>query len=65
MTDINYHELQAELDTILQSFNDGEVDIESALKSYERATAIIGQLEEYLESAENTIRKIKSTIQAE
>ena len=62
MAEIDYQALQAELDAILESFNSGDQDIEAALKSYERASQIIGLLETYLVSAENTIGKIKANL---
>lgn len=62
MADIDYKALQTELDEILESFNDNNLDIDIAMQLYERAAIIIGQMEQYLTLAENKITKIKDSI---
>lgn len=53
-----YRELQDELDQLLASFNAGGMDIDESIDAYERAVALIGELEAYLEKAENHITRI-------
>jgi exodeoxyribonuclease VII small subunit len=58
----DYNNLRAELDTIMVDLESSELDIDAATKAYERGLAIIKELETYLDSAENAIKKIKTTI---
>jgi exodeoxyribonuclease VII small subunit len=62
--DINYATLRHELDVLLEKLQSDDVEIDEALKLYERGVEITKQLENYLESAENTIQKIKSSLEA-
>lgn len=57
---INYQKLQAELDGIMQELQREDIDIDEALKHYERGLIIIKDLEQYLEGAENRVREIKA-----
>lgn len=58
-TSINYRLLSEELETILNSLQSAELDIDESLKCYERGVAIIKQLEACLQTAENKVAKIK------
>jgi exodeoxyribonuclease VII small subunit len=51
----SYRELMGELDEILESLNSEKVDVDEALKLYERGVALTKQLTTYLEKAENTL----------
>lgn len=55
----DYEKLRDELDTILSELQ-GDLDIDQALKHYGRGLELIKKLEEYLESAENTVRELKA-----
>lgn len=55
----DYRSLQDELDTILSSLQQSELDIDEAVKLYERGQQVIQQLEKYLKTAENKITKLK------
>lgn len=59
---INYRELSSELDTILGRLQTEELDIDDAMKKYERGVAIVAELEAYLQQAENKIVKIKKAL---
>ena len=56
---INYHNLNEELDKILDELQSGELDIDEAVKKYERGQKIVGELETYLKTAKNKVTKVK------
>lgn len=55
----SYRELSDELDEILASLQNNELDIDQATKLYEQGTKITTKLQQYLQSAENKVIKIK------
>lgn len=55
---VNYRKLNNELDQILEDLQAGELDIDEAIGKYERGAAIVKQLEAYLKSAENKVKKV-------
>lgn len=57
----NYRDLSNELDGILARLQAGELDIDEAVKLYERGMTVIEELESYLRSAENKVTKIKAS----
>lgn len=57
---INYQKLQVELDEIMHKLQREDIDVDEALKYYERGLTIVKQLEEYLSGAENRVREIKA-----
>jgi exodeoxyribonuclease VII small subunit len=59
---INYQALRAELDEILQSLDDSEADVEAMTKQYQRGIEIIKQLEQYLKTAQNSVKKVKTGV---
>lgn len=60
--EVNYHELSQELDTILAQLQSDDVQVDEALKLYERGVAVTKQLETYLKTAENKVAKIKASL---
>lgn len=56
----SYDELRSELDAVLAELQGDGLDIDKALKAYARGLELVRQLEQYLESAENTVREIKA-----
>lgn len=56
----DYAALQRELDEILRGLQHDEVDIDTAVKSYERGMEIVKELEAYLANAENTVTKLQA-----
>ena len=56
----NYEDLRSELDTILSELQKSDLDIDQALKHYERGLELIKRLEKYLSDAENTVRELKA-----
>lgn len=61
--EINYRELSTELDEILGKLQSGDLDIDEALKLYERGMVIVKDLESYLKDAENKVTKIKASFE--
>ncbi|HUY85426.1 MAG TPA: exodeoxyribonuclease VII small subunit [Candidatus Dormibacteraeota bacterium] len=62
---INYQKLQAELDQIMHELQREDIDVDEALKAYERGLSIIKDLEQYLGQAENRVREIKAKFAGE
>lgn len=55
---IDYQALSAELEEILGRLQSGDLQIDEALKAHERGQKIIAQLQMYLKTAENSIKKL-------
>lgn len=58
----DYRALKAELDTILEQLQSGELSINDALPAYEHGMKLIKQLEAYLKTAENTVKHLKAKL---
>ena len=61
--DIDYRKLSQELDAILEELQTADLDIDEAVKKYERGMKIAEQLETYLKTAENKVTKIKESFE--
>ncbi|MGH7191988.1 MAG: exodeoxyribonuclease VII small subunit [Candidatus Saccharimonadales bacterium] len=59
-TPADYEKLRRELDAILADLQGDDLDIDQALKSYERGLELVGRLEKHLKTAENSIRELKA-----
>lgn len=57
---LSYEQLKAELDGILAELQQGDLDIDQALKHYERGLELVRQLEAYLKTADNKVRQLKA-----
>ncbi len=55
-----YEALKTELDTIMFELQREDLDVDSALKGYQRGLELIHQLETYLQTAENRVRELKA-----
>ena len=51
----NYRELTDELTQLLADMQDDGLDVDEALKKYERGQQLVRQLSDYLKQAENSI----------
>jgi len=60
MAEKTYKQLQAELDALMAKLQDDELDVDTAIDTYEAATKIITQLQKHLKTAENKLNKVKS-----
>lgn len=59
-----YAQLSEELDRVMADLEGGELDIDEAVKRYERGLTIVRELEAYLKDAENKVTELKaSTLQ--
>lgn len=54
----NYQQLRSELDELLAWFESDQLDLDQAVKKYERAMVLIAELEAYLKNAENQVTKL-------
>ncbi len=61
---IDYTALGTELDEILARLQSADLDVDEAVKAYERGMAIVEDLEAYLKTAENKVTKIRETWEA-
>lgn len=57
---VDYQRLSQELETIMNELQRDDIDVDAALKNYQRGLEIVQQLEEQLTTAENTVKEIKS-----
>lgn len=57
---VNYQGLSAELEAILSELQSGELDIDEAVKKYQRGMEIVQELQKYLKEAENKVKKVKA-----
>lgn len=62
-SNFDYQKLSAELDDVLDSLQSADLDIDDAVAKYERGMQIVKELEAYLQTAENKVKKIKSTLE--
>lgn len=58
----DYQSLSAELDEILVMLQSADIDIDEAIKAYERGIVVANELENYIKNAENKITKIKADL---
>ncbi len=57
--DFDYRKLNEELEVILAQMDSTDMDVDEAIKHYQRGMEIVEQLEAYLKGAENKVQKIK------
>lgn len=56
---INYRQLNDELEAIMATLSQPDLDIDEAAAAYKRGKEITEQLETYLQTAENTVKKVQ------
>ena len=56
----NYQSLTAELEEIINWFESDDVNLDEAVIKYEKAQELIKQIEDYLKTTENQIKKINT-----
>lgn len=56
----SYQEMNKELESLLSDLQSSDMDIDEALKAYERGMELVKDLEAYLKTAENKVIKIKT-----
>ncbi|HET6924912.1 MAG TPA: exodeoxyribonuclease VII small subunit [Candidatus Saccharimonadales bacterium] len=57
---LDYQGLSDELETVLLTLQQEDVDVDTAMAAYERGLKLVGQLEAYLSDAENTVKKLQA-----
>jgi exodeoxyribonuclease VII small subunit len=55
-----YKELSDELQQVMSSLEQGDLDIDEAVTCYERGLAIVKELEAHLRDAENKVTELKA-----
>jgi exodeoxyribonuclease VII small subunit len=55
----NYRQMSADLADILTWFEQESIDIDEALSKYEKASRLLDEMEVYLKTAENKIKKFQ------
>jgi exodeoxyribonuclease VII small subunit len=56
----SYADLQAELDQILVELQRDDLDVDDALRYYQQGVVLVGQLEQYLKTAQNKIAELQA-----
>jgi exodeoxyribonuclease VII small subunit len=60
-----YQVLKAELEDLMTTLQSEELDIDEALRLYQRGLELVQQLGDYLKTAENTVRELKAKFNKE
>jgi exodeoxyribonuclease VII small subunit len=58
MAEKTYRQLQKELDVLMAQLQDDDLDVDTAITTYEQASKLIAQLKKHLQSAENKLNKV-------
>jgi exodeoxyribonuclease VII small subunit len=61
-TEDNYESMYTELELIIESLQSGELNLDEAVKNYDRSTVLINKLEKHLKEAQNKVTKIKANL---
>jgi exodeoxyribonuclease VII small subunit len=56
----SYAAVRQQLDQVMERLQDDEIDIDEATKLYEQGMGLVAELEQYLQTAEIKVRKIKT-----
>lgn len=54
----DFRKKSAELDEVLAKLQNPDIQVDEAAKYYESGLKLIGELEEYLQHAENVVKKL-------
>jgi exodeoxyribonuclease VII small subunit len=57
---LNYQILKTELEGVMDKLQAEDLDVDEALSLYERGLELVGQLDSYLKTAENTVQELKA-----
>jgi exodeoxyribonuclease VII small subunit len=60
---VNYETLKNELDDIMLELQREDLDVDKALEYYQRGLELVQALENYLKTAENTVKELKAKFQ--
>lgn len=56
----DYEELQTELDGVMLALQQEDLDVDKALEYYKRGLELVKALEQYLKTAENSVKELKA-----
>jgi exodeoxyribonuclease VII small subunit len=56
-----YRELKQALDQVMAELQSDDLDVDEALKLYQKGLELVGQLEHYLKTAETTLTELRTT----
>ena len=56
----DYSDMQNELNEIVNDLQSGNIDVDDAMKKYDRGQELVKEISEYLKNAENKITKINT-----
>jgi exodeoxyribonuclease VII small subunit len=57
---VNYQQLKTELDEVMTTLQQENLDVDKALGLYKRGLELVQALETYLKTAENTVVELKA-----
>lgn len=61
-TDASYEALKSELDSVMAELQREDLDVDQALKAYQRGLELLQQLEAYLRTVENQVEELKASL---
>lgn len=56
--DFDYRKLNEELEEILASLETNQLEVDAAIAQYQRGTQIVSELQAYLKTAENKVKRV-------
>lgn len=59
----NYQQLSIELATVMAELEQGDLEIDDAVRCYERGLELVKLLENHLTKAENRVTKLKASLE--
>ena len=60
----NYQKLKQQLDEVVATLQNEELDVDKAMDQYEQGMKLIQQLETYLKDSEAKVKKVKAKFDA-
>ena len=57
--ELDYKTLNVQLESILDELENGQLDVDEAIKQYQKGMEIVKELEKYLKTAENKVKKVQ------
>lgn len=57
----SYQQLKQELDAVMLWFESDEVNVDEAVAKYEQGLKLVQELETYLQTVENKIKKVQTS----
>lgn len=59
-TELSYNDLQKRLDEVVDKLQNEDLGVEEALQLYQQGLELIKALEDYLKTAETTVKELKA-----